>query len=178
MKRKRVDFEQVFDAMRCVRWSTRCRSVKRCSALRTACGDRYPANSMTTSRTRNRTATARRTPVVGDDGRPLEIRFVPTRCTNTRTRRRCALEIQGKQQAGRRTRTDRMDGWSSRTIESQPLDSSDEDTPGVRVARQIYVAGWVMPTGAPLDFAYAMVTLRVIVAAAPGVDGANWRSHW
>ena len=167
MKRKRVDFEQVFD-VRAVRALVD--TVPQCyevlgiahSLWRPVPGefDDYIAHPKPNGYRSLHTA------VVGDDGRPLEIQ-VRTHAMHEHAERGVAAHWKYKESNKHDDELERRIEWMRRWLEqqddeSQPLDSSDEDTEFE--ARQIYVLspqGKVveLPAGAtPLDFAYAIHT--------------------
>jgi len=167
MKRKRVDFDQVFD-VRAVRALVD--TVQQCyevlgiahSLWRPVPGefDDYIAHPKPNGYRSLHTA------VVGDDGKPLEIQ-VRTREMHEHAERGVAAHWRYKESTQKDDELERRIEWMRRWLEqqddeTQPLESADEDAE--YEARRIYVLspqGKVveLPSGAtPLDFAYAIHT--------------------
>ncbi len=167
MKRKRVDFGQVFD-VRAVRALVD--TVPQCyevlgiahSLWRPVPGefDDYIAHPKPNGYRSLHTA------VVGDDGKPLEIQ-VRTREMHEHAERGVAAHWRYKESTQKDDELERRIEWMRRWLEQQdddlpPLDGVDDDTE--YEARRIYVLspqGKVveLPSGAtPLDFAYAIHT--------------------
>ena len=167
MRRKRVDFEQVFD-VRAVRALVE--TVPQCyevlgiahSLWRPVPGefDDYIAHPKPNGYRSLHTA------VVGDDGKPLEIQ-VRTREMHEHAERGVAAHWKYKESKQQDDELERRIEWMRRWLEqqdddAQPLDGIDDDTE--YEARRIYVLspqGKVveLPSGAtPVDFAYAIHT--------------------
>jgi len=167
MKRKRVDFDQVFD-VRAVRALVD--TVQQCyevlgiahSLWRPVPGefDDYIAHPKPNGYRSLHTA------VVGDDGKPLEIQ-VRTREMHEHAERGVAAHWRYKESTQKDDELERRIEWMRRWLEqqddeTQPLESADEEAE--YEARRIYVLspqGKVveLPSGAtPLDFAYAIHT--------------------
>ena len=167
MKRKRVDFEQVFD-VRAVRALVD--TVPQCyevlglahSLWRPVPGefDDYIAHPKPNGYRSLHTA------VVGDDGKPLEIQ-VRTRDMHEHAERGVAAHWRYKESSHHDDELERRIEWMRRWLEqqdddAQPLDSAEDDTEFE--VRRIYVLspqGKVveLPSGATaLDFAYAIHT--------------------
>jgi len=180
MKRKRVDFEQVFD-VRAVRALVE--TVPQCyevlgiahSLWRPVPGefDDYIAHPKQNGYRSLHTA------VVGDDGKPLEIQ-VRTREMHEHAERGVAAHWKYKESKSQDDELERRIEWMRRWLEQQdddnpPPDSVEDDTE--YEARRIYVLspqGKVveLPNGATaLDFAYAIHTLVGHRCRGAKVDG-------
>jgi len=167
MRRKHVDFEQVFD-VRAVRALVE--TVPQCyevlglahSLWRPVPGefDDYISNPKPNGYRSLHTA------VVGDDGKPLEIQ-VRTRDMHEHAERGVAAHWKYKESSQEDDELERRIEWMRRWLEqqddaAQPLDGMDDDSE--YESRRIYVLspqGKVveLPSGAtPLDFAYAIHT--------------------